>query len=102
MMGMGREVVTWGWWRWMRRAYLTHCRAMQSHAKGPPISPDMRLMETMDASVVVGGGVYAPWISVISVIQRSRTCRGVTVMAIDSENRCEMPNNSAALPILEL
>ena len=49
-----------------------------------------------------GGGVYAPWISVISVIQRSRTCRGVTVMAIDSENRCEMPNNSAALPILEL
>jgi len=28
------------------RAYLTHCRAMQSHAKGPPISPDMRLMET--------------------------------------------------------
>ena len=34
---------------------------------------------------------------VISVIQRSRTCRGVTVMAIDSENMCEMPNNSAAL-----
>ena len=27
----------------MSRAYLTHCRAMQSHAKGPPISPDMRL-----------------------------------------------------------
>jgi len=28
------------------RVYLTHCRAMQSHAKGPPISPDARLMET--------------------------------------------------------
>ena len=30
----------------MSRAYLTHCRAMQSHANGPPISPDARLMET--------------------------------------------------------
>ena len=33
----------------MSRAYLTHCRAMQSHANGPPDSADARLMETMDA-----------------------------------------------------
>ena len=35
----------------MSRAYLTHCRAMQSHAKGPPISPDMRLRRSMSRLV---------------------------------------------------